>query len=103
MSHALKYEYEGGVLPHEKYLCERFEDEIMPYVTKYGPYIGQLAMMGDKNCEEILLRHNGFLRSGPEQRKYNYTRLVRCLRTFKAQWHEVKKASVAMTGGQTLQ
>jgi hypothetical protein len=99
MSHALKCEYVGGVLPHERHLCERFEEEMLPYLVKMGPYIGELAMEGHAVCEEIMLRHNGMLKGGPEQRQWNYNRLVRCLRKFRAEWGDMKRSIAVSTGG----
>lgn len=87
----LKCQYVGGVLPEERYLLERFEDEMLPYLEKMGPYIGELAMEGHKVCEEIILRHNGMLNGGPQQRVWNFNRLKRCLRAFQSEWNELKK------------
>lgn len=86
----MKCQYVGGVLPHERPLLERFEQDMLPYLEKMGPYIGELAMSGHEVCEEIILRHNGILNGGPQQRQWNYNRLLRCLRTFRGQWNEIK-------------
>lgn len=88
----LRCEYVGGVLPHERPLCEKFEYELLPYLEKMGAYIGELAMMGHKPSEEIILRHNGFLKGGPDARQYNFNRLVRAMRTFRHDWEETKQS-----------
>jgi len=98
----LRCEYLGGVLPEERALCERFEEQLLPYLEKMGPYIGELAMEGHEVCEEIILRHNGILRGGPQQRQWNYNRLVRCLRKFKAEWAGMKNAVSVVTHGNLL-
>ncbi len=95
----LKCQYVGGVLPHERHLLERFEEEMLPYLNKMGPFIGELAMEGHEVCEEIILRHNGLLNGGPQQRQWNYNRLLRCLRAFRSEWDRMKQQTVAATSG----
>lgn len=95
----MRYEYPGGVMPHERHLIERFEDEILPYVEKHGPYIGELAMAGHKVAEEVILRHNGFMKGGPDQRPYNFRMLVRALKHWRREWDAMKRSAKAMSSG----
>lgn len=72
----MRYEYPGGVLDHEKPLIDRFEREILPYTEKMGPYIGEAAMTGDMDAEEIIRRQHLFCVGLPEMRKINLAWLI---------------------------
>ena len=62
------YSYAGGVLDHEKPTIERFERDVLPYVTKLGAEIGERAMQGNQDAEEVIKRYNQFLNGMPEYR-----------------------------------
>lgn len=82
----MKYDYPGGVLPHERQMIERFEDEVVPFVEKHGPQIGEFAMYGDKNAAEIINRYRLFVEGLPDLRTANYKLLVRALK----QWQQLQ-------------
>jgi hypothetical protein len=101
LSYAPRYEYAGGVLPEDEALIEQFERELLPYLEKMGPYIGELAMgnpekgvPGWKVAEEIVLRHNGLLHGMPVARRFNLARLMAALSIWKERWEEVRSGGV---------
>lgn len=97
-----KFEYPGGVLDHERDLIEKFERDVLPFTEKYGSFIGQLAMSGHEISEEVILRHQGFMRGGPDQRPYNFRMLVRALKKWKREWESCKADSRKMIAPGTV-
>lgn len=80
-----KYEYPGGVFGEaETYLVERFEDEVLPYSMKHGPEIGERAMQGDLDCEEIIRRQRMFCEGMPHLRPLNFRLLVAALKRWES-------------------
>lgn len=67
----MRFEYPAGVLPEERPIVERFEDEIVPYVEKYGGSIGEAAMRGDLDAEEVIRRYHHFVNGMPHLRAWN--------------------------------
>lgn len=65
------YEYPSGVLDEERPIVEKFENEIVPYVRKYGGYIGEAAMRGDLDAEEVIRRYSLFVNGMPMWRDVN--------------------------------
>ena len=78
----MKYEYAGGVMPEEKYLVERFEEDLLPHIEKHGGHIGELAMAGDEACAELIQGYRMFIEGIPEQRQYNYERMLAGLKHY---------------------
>lgn len=76
----MRFEYAGGVLPHERHVIERFEDEIVPYLATHGPAIGERAMSGDLACEEVIRRYRQFVLGDPGYRQQCYLHLVDALK-----------------------
>lgn len=72
--------YCGGVLPEEIPLVEKFEDEIVPFVQKHGPRIGEMAMHGDMDAEQVILRYNQFVNGMPQFRTTNFRMCVAALK-----------------------
>lgn len=75
----MKYEWRD-ILPHERPMIEKFEDEIIPYMEREGPRIGEFAMSGDLNATEIINRYRLFCEGVPEMRPANYKLLVKALK-----------------------
>lgn len=75
-----RYEYPGGVLPEERPLIERFETDVLPFVVRHGSEIGESAMQGDLDCEEIIRRHRLFVEGMPHLRPANYRLLTAALK-----------------------
>lgn len=75
-----RYEYPGGVLPEERPLIERFESDVLPFVMRHGSEIGESAMQGDMDCEEIIRRHRLFVEGMPHLRPANYRLLTAALK-----------------------
>lgn len=87
----MKYDYPGGILPHEKQMIERFEDEVVPFVEREGPKIGDFAMMGDDIAAEIIKRYGLFVAGLPGFRETNYKLLVRALKQWQSADHTDKR------------
>lgn len=78
----MKYDYPGGILPHERAMIERFEDEVVPYIEREGPRMGEAAMQGDVVAAEAINRYRLFVEGLPDMRATNYKLLVRALKTW---------------------
>ena len=76
----MKYEYPGGVSECEVPLIDKFEREVLPYTEKMGPYIGEAAVQGDMDAEEIIRRQRLFCFGLPEMRKTNLAWLVSAIK-----------------------
>ena len=76
--------YAGGVLPHERRLVEKFEDELVPYFEKHGSKIGEAAMKGDKDAEGVILGYHRFIHGMPELREKNFGMCVDALKRWEA-------------------
>lgn len=79
----MKYDpdgYCGGVLPEERQLVEKFEDELVPYFEKHGPRIGDAAIKGDKNAEAVILGYHRFVNGMPQLRQQNFNLCVAALK-----------------------
>jgi len=72
--------YCGGVLPEERHLVEKFEDELVPYLEKHGPRIGEAAMQGDRDAEAVILGYHRFVNGLPELRQQNFNTCVAALK-----------------------
>ncbi len=81
---SLRFEYPGGVLPHEVPLIEKFETEILPFVEKNGTEIGERAMQGDVDCEQIIRRHHLFVGGLAHLRQTNFRMLVAALKRWES-------------------
>lgn len=44
----------------ERRTVDVFERDLLPFLQKHGPLIGELAMQGDGLCEEIVRRYHLF-------------------------------------------
>jgi hypothetical protein len=77
---SVRYQYPGGVLPEEIPLIERFESDVLPFVTRHGSEIGERAMQGDTDCEEVIRRHRLFVEGVPDLRPFNYRLLTQALK-----------------------
>lgn len=83
----MKFEYVGGVLPHERVCIERFEDEVLPYLTRNGSAIGELAMSGDTDCTEVIRRYRQFVEGDPGYREHCFRLLVEALKRAELRIH----------------
>lgn len=72
--------YCGGVLPEERFLVEKFEAELLPYLTKNGSKIGEAAMYGDEDAEAVILGYHRFINGMPTFRQTNFDMCVAALR-----------------------
>lgn len=80
----MKYDYAGGVLPEERPTIERFEADVIPFVTKNGSRIGDAAMKGDLVAEEVIRRYNQFVNGMPDLRPKNLKLLIAVLKRWEA-------------------
>ena len=94
----LRYEWPGATAENIP-LIEKFERELLPFLEKYGPYIGEMAQEGHPAAEEIILRHNGFQHGMPEARQFNFDRLVLALKAWKSDWEMAKLMIEKMNAG----
>lgn len=78
------YEYPAGVLPEERPTIERFEDQVVPYVQKHGSRIGESAIQGDLDAEEVIRRYNHFVNGMPHLREFNLKLLISSLKRWEA-------------------
>lgn len=76
----MKYDYAGGVLDHERPTIARFEDQVVPYLEKHGSQIGERAMQGDADCEEVIRRYRQFTEGDPGYRDTCFRILVAALK-----------------------
>lgn len=72
--------YCGGVLPEEAPLVEKFEAELLPYLTKHGPQIGEMAMHGDADAEAVIQGYHRFINGLPTFRRTNFEMCVAALK-----------------------
>lgn len=63
-----KFDYAGGILPEERPTIEMFERDVLPFIEKQGQYIGESAMQGNIDAEEVIKRYNQFLNGMPNYR-----------------------------------
>lgn len=80
----MKYDYAGGVLPEERPVIDRFEADVLPYVQKNGPWIGEAAMQGDMDAEEVIRRYNLFVNGMPHLRPVNLRICIAALKRWDA-------------------
>jgi len=80
----MKYEYPAGVAPEEVYIVERFEDEILPFVQKHGPELGEAAMAGDLNAHAVILAFHRFINGMPQFRQANFEMCVSALKRWES-------------------
>lgn len=67
----MRYDYPGGVLPEERPIVETFERDLVPFVERHGSEIGERAMQGDFDAEEIIRRYRLFIEGMPHLRPLN--------------------------------
>lgn len=84
----MKCEYAGGVLDHEKPTIERFENDVLPYIQKHGPKIGESAMQGDDDAKEVIVRYRGFTEGMPDYRPQHLKNLIAALKKWEAKSHQ---------------
>ncbi len=75
--------YCGGVLPEERPLVEKFE-ELIPYLQKHGPRIGEAAMHGDADAEAVIQGYHRFINGMPHLRRTNFDLCVQALKRWEA-------------------
>lgn len=80
----MKYDYPGGIRAQDMPLIERFEADVLPYTLSHGPWIGEAAMKGDFDAEEIIRRQRMFVEGLPSLRAFNYEALVHALKRWEA-------------------
>lgn len=80
----MKFLYPGGVPQEQAYMVERFEADIVPYLEREGPKIGDAAMKGDAVAIEAINAYRMFVEGVPEARASNYARLVKSLKAMEA-------------------
>jgi hypothetical protein len=68
-------------------MIERFEGEVVPYIEREGPRIGEIAMQGDAVAAEIIARYRLFVEGLPDLRLTNYKLLVRALKAWQRTDH----------------
>lgn len=81
---SLRYSYPGGVSDQERPILEKFERDILPYTMKHGPRIGEDAMAGDRDAEQIIVRQRLLCEGVPEMRAINFRWLVSALKRWEA-------------------
>lgn len=74
------FDYPGGVPQEQASLIERFEEDIVPYLRREGPRIGDAAMKGDAVAIEAINAYKMFVEGVPEVRALNYRRLCKSLK-----------------------
>jgi hypothetical protein len=79
---SVRYEYPGGLLPEEVPVIEQFERDLVPYVQKHGSMIGERAMQGDLDAEEIIRRYRLFVEGLPHMRRFNLKLLTNAAKRF---------------------
>ena len=80
----MKHDYVGGVLPEERSTIERFERDVLPYVEKHGPRIGEAAMEGDVDAEEVIRRYRLVVEGMAHLREFNLKLLIGALKRWEA-------------------
>lgn len=80
----LKFDYPSGVLPEERPIIEKFEGEVVPYVEKHGGYIGESAIHGDLDAEEVIRRYSLFVNGMPHLRTANLRLCIAALKRWDA-------------------
>ncbi len=80
----MKYDYPSGVLPEERPVVEKFEDEVVPYVERNGPRIGEAAMQGDLDAEMVIRRYSQFINGMPHLRPWNLKLCIQALKRWEA-------------------
>ena len=71
------------MLPEEQDVVERFERDIFPFTELHGEEIGEAAMQGDMDAEEIIRRQHMFCTGLPQMREVNLRMLVAALNRWK--------------------
>jgi hypothetical protein len=84
---SVKYDYPGGVFPEERPIIEVFERDVVPYVEKNGGRIGEMAMRGDLDAEEVIRRYNQFINGMPHLRRFNLKLCFSALKRFEGKAH----------------
>ena len=81
----MKFEYVGGVVgEQEKYTIERFETDVLPYISKHGPRIGESAMNGDEDALQVMHAYRGFTEGMPDYRPQNLKKMIAALKRWEA-------------------
>ena len=80
----MRFEYAGGVLPEEKPTVEKFERDVLPYIEKHGGRIGEAAMSGDLDAEEVIRRYRMVVEGMAHLRENNLQLLIGALKRWEA-------------------
>jgi hypothetical protein len=83
----LRHEY-PDIYPDDVPLLGRFENEVLPYLTRHGPWIGENALGGDACCEEIVRRTHLVVHGLAQFRRWNYRQLTANLKEYERRRHE---------------
>ena len=76
------------MLPHEKQTIERFENDVLPYIQKNGPRIGDSAMKGDLDALQVMKLYRAFTEGMPSYRDRNLKKLIAALKTWEAKGYQ---------------
>lgn len=71
-------------MQEERPIVERFEADVLPYVEKNGPWIGEAAIRGDLDAEEVIRRYNLFVNGMPHLRAENLRICIAALKRWDA-------------------
>lgn len=80
----MRFDYPGGVMPEERPIVERFERDLVPYIERHGSEIGERAIQGDLDAEEIIRRYRLFIEGMPHLRNFNLKLLTGAAKRFEA-------------------
>lgn len=80
----MMFDYPGGIPDEQKLMVEHFESDVVPYLRKHGPAIGEKAMQGDAVATEAIIAYRLFVEGIPELRADNYKRLCNSLKAMEA-------------------
>lgn len=80
----MKHDYPAGVFPEERPIVDQFERDVLPYIEKHGGYIGEAAMHGDLDAEEVIRRYNLFVNGMPHLRPVNLRICIAALKRWDA-------------------
>lgn len=71
-------------MPEERPVVEQFERDVVPFVERNGGRIGESAMHGDLDAEEVIRRYNLFINGMPHLRTTNLRIMIEALKRWEA-------------------
>lgn len=80
----MRFDYPDGVLPEERPIVEKFERDVLPFIERHGSQMGDDAVKGDLDAEEVIRRYKLFVEGMAHLRAQNLRIMIAALKRWEA-------------------